>query len=193
MRNQRILAILFLAGVLLVACAAPPTREMDEAQAAIESARSAGAEQYASDEYNAALVALKQARDAVGQRDYRRALDQALDSRERAQSAAKQTADQKARLRGGTERTLAEVTVLLDQTNGRLAEASAARVPRRTLMALHVTVVAVNNGVQEAGVALKAEEYEAAGEQLSVAAVQLRAVLEELDAAMIGRGGRLRR
>ena len=54
----------------------PPDKEMQQAQSAIESARVAGAGEYAHDELAAAEQALKNAHDAVDQRDYRLALDQ---------------------------------------------------------------------------------------------------------------------
>src|SRR5262245_28271359 len=81
------------------ACATPPTREMDQAQGAIDTARAAGADRYAAEEYRGAVDALKQAQDAVEQRDYRLALNHALDSRERAQAAAKHAAESQATLR----------------------------------------------------------------------------------------------
>src|SRR5207237_8077226 len=102
---------------------------------ALDAARAAGADRYAKDEYQAALAALKSAQDAVTQRDYRLALNHALDSRERAQAAAKQAADQQAAQRSGAERRLGEVTTMLALANQRLSAAQAARVPRRSLVA----------------------------------------------------------
>jgi hypothetical protein len=66
----------------------PPDKEIKQAQAAIEAARGAGAGQYAKTEYAAAQDALKRATDAVADRDYRLALNHALDARERAEAAA---------------------------------------------------------------------------------------------------------
>ena len=80
-------------GVLAAGCADPPTKEMNQAQGAIDAARAAGAEQFAADEFQAAVDALKRRDEAVDQRDYRLALSLALDSRERAQDAAKRAAD----------------------------------------------------------------------------------------------------
>ena len=62
---------------------------MQQAQGAIDAARAAGADRYAQRRvHSAAQDALKNAQDAVAQRDYRLALNYALDSRERAQNAA---------------------------------------------------------------------------------------------------------
>ena len=95
------LSACILAAVLVTACGGdPPNKEMDQAQGAIDAARAAGADRYATTEYTAANDALTRAQDAVGQRDYRQALNEALDSREHAQNAAREAADTKAQLRG---------------------------------------------------------------------------------------------
>ena len=55
-------------------CADPPSKELHQAQGAIDAARAAGADSYATDEFTAAVEALARAEAAVGQRDYRLAL-----------------------------------------------------------------------------------------------------------------------
>ena len=101
------------AALLVSACAEPPNKEMDQAQGAIDAARAAGADEYAGEQLTAAVTALKQSRDAVTQRDYRSALNYALESRDRAQNAAKQASEQRAAVRGQVERTLADLKALL--------------------------------------------------------------------------------
>ena len=81
------------AALLITACGDPPNKEMDQAQGAIDAARAAGADRYAATEYTAATDALKRSQDAVAQRDYRLALNEALNSREHAQNAAREGAD----------------------------------------------------------------------------------------------------
>lgn len=132
---------------------------MDQAQGAIDAAKAAGAEQYASAEYTAATDALKRAHDAVTASDYRLALNHAIDSRERAQNAARQAADSKAQVRGEVERTMAEVTALTTQAYARLEAAQKARVPRRVLAEPSKTLAAINSEVQEAGEKMKAGDY----------------------------------
>src|SRR5204863_8664435 len=89
-------------------CAEPPTKELDQAQAAIEVAVSAGVERFAPADLASARTALVQARDAVTQRDYKLALGHALDSRERAQTAARATAEARAALKRETQALLAD-------------------------------------------------------------------------------------
>jgi hypothetical protein len=146
-----------LTALLACACGSPPHKEMDQAQGAIDAAKAAGAEKYAPPEYAAAQKALSQANEAVDQRDYRLALNHALESREQAQNAARTAADTRARLRGDTERTLAEVTSLIVQTRNRLSALPPARA-RRLRQALTVS----GEEVQKAGKAIQAEDYEGA-------------------------------
>src|SRR3954465_10961568 len=128
----RSFGVCLLTGFIVTACGGdPPNKEMDQAQGAIDAARAAGADRYATTEFTAATDALKRAQDSVGQRDYRQALQEALDSREHAQNAARQAADSKAQLRGEVERDMAQIAALIAEANSRLAAASRSRIPRR--------------------------------------------------------------
>jgi hypothetical protein len=151
-----------LASLVITACGAPPNKEMDQAQGAIDAARAAGADRYAATEYTAATDALKRSQDAVAQRDYRLALNEALDSREHAQNAAREGADTKAQLRAEVERDMAQIAALIAEANTRLATATRTRVPRRVLDGPRQELAAVDESVQKAGEAVKAGDYLAA-------------------------------
>ncbi len=132
---------------------------MDQAQGAIDAARAAGAEQYASDEYGAAVDALKRSHEAVAQSDYRLALNNALDSRERAQNAARQAADGKAQVRGEVERTQAEVSNLLTMARARIEVARKTRAPRTVINGATKRLASIETDVQKAGEAVKTGDY----------------------------------
>src|SRR5581483_6903422 len=102
------------------ACGSPPDKEMQQAQGAIDAARAAGADQYAHDEFVAAEDSLKHAREAVADRDYRLALTHALDSRERAEEAAKQAADHKASARVDADHALTATSAALGEARLKL-------------------------------------------------------------------------
>src|SRR5215210_920285 len=108
------------------ACGDPPDREMQQAQAAVDAARAAGADQFAREEFAAAEDALKKSHEAVTQRDYRLALNAALDARERAQTATKQATDEKAAARTDAEHALAEADAALHESRAKLKNAEAA-------------------------------------------------------------------
>ena len=169
------------------ACATPPTREMDQAQGAIDAARAAGADRFAAEQYEAAVKALQSAQDAVGQRDYRLALNYALDSRDRAQRAAKEAASQQAVLRSAAERRLGEVTASLDRAEQQLKAAESARVPRRTITTARTAITAAEASLQKAGTSIQAGNYTVSQEQLAESAAKLQAAMAEIETAMKGR------
>jgi hypothetical protein len=76
-------------GLLAVSCAAPPNKEIDQARNAIAAARDAGAERFAPTEIAAADRELTLASEAVTARDYRLALNHALESLEQAELDAR--------------------------------------------------------------------------------------------------------
>jgi hypothetical protein len=155
----RLTAVCALAALLGTGCGDPPNKEMDQAQGAIDAARAAGADRYATTEYSAATDALKRSQDAVAQRDYRLALNEALDSREHAQNAARAAADTKAQVRGEVERDMAQIASLIAEANTRLAAATRTRVPRRVLDGPRRDLASVDESVQKAGAAMKADDY----------------------------------
>jgi len=173
---------LITATILSVSCAEPPNKEMNQAQGAIDAARAAGAEKFAAAEFSAAQDALKKSEEAVADRDYRQALSHALDSRERAQNAAKLAVDGRADARGHAERAIAEVATLLSRAHAQLKAADAARLNPRTLEGPRSTVAATGKMLQEARTALKAEDYPAVTKALNSAAAELQAALTEIDA-----------
>jgi hypothetical protein len=176
-----------LVAVLTAACGTPPNKEMDQAQGAIDAARAAGADRYAAQEFEGATASLQAAHDAVAQRDYRLALNHALESRERAQNAAREAADTRARLRGEVERAMAEVDALLAQARMRVDAAAGARVPRRTIADLRDTLAGVDDDVQEARAGIQAEEYTQAQAALAGLKTRIEEVLARLETASPGR------
>ena len=183
----------FVVSVVLAACGAPPTREMDQAQGAIDAARAAGADRYASEQYGAAVKALQSAHDAVTARDYRLALNHALDSRDRAQRAAKEGASQQVTLRSRAERRLAEVTATLDQAKQRLAAAEAERVPKRALVAPRSAISEAEASLQKAGTGIQEGEYQRSQDRLADSAAKLERAIAELETTKKPRGQKPRR
>jgi hypothetical protein len=181
-----------LLALIVSACAEPPNKEMDQAQGAIDAARAAGAERYATTEYAAAQTSLKNANDAVVARDYRLALNHALDSREHAQNAARLAADTKAQVRGDVERTMAEIAALLAQANTRIP-AARRRLPARVLRQPEADIASANADVQKAGEAIKADDYLTARMVLEGVKPRIEQALATIDEAMAPPAARRRR
>jgi len=183
MHPRRILSSLALLAALTSGCAGPPDKEMQQAQAAIDAAKAAGADRYAPEDFNAARDALKLADDAVTQRDYRLALNHALDARERAQSATKDAVERKAAVRVEAERALAGIGPALSEAHVRLTAAEAAHISSRTLAEARHTIASVDQAVQKAGAARDRGDYLDVVELLKGAMPRLQGVAKELEAA----------
>src|SRR5688572_10687076 len=132
-RSMRRLAAAIGTLVFLTACSEPPQKEIDRAQGAIEAARAAGADQYATESFTAATTAMQQTREAVEQRDYRLALSRAVDANERALEAARQAADGKVQVRSAAEVTIGRALTASRQLTEQIKIAESARIPARDL------------------------------------------------------------
>lgn len=119
----------------LGACAEPPTREMDQAQGAIDAARAAGAAEYAPEEFTAAETSLKRAHTAVAERDYRQALSYALDARDRARTAASEAATRRAQLGTATAERIEEAARALQTAKTQPVRDAATREARNKAFA----------------------------------------------------------
>jgi len=149
-----------LLGVVLfcAACSAPPQKEIDRAQGALDAARAAGAERYAPDTFKSATNAIQQAHQAVDQRDYRLALSHAIDASERAQQAAREAADGKARVRAEAEQAILRLTTALQQTRT-VTKGEGARAPAPVLTAARHVESGADGALQKARALLKREQY----------------------------------
>jgi tetratricopeptide (TPR) repeat protein len=173
-RRLPVIALLLL---VFAGCSGPPQREIDQARSALDAARAAGAERYATTEYAAAASSLEKANAAVQQRDYRQALNYALDSRQRAVEAERQAADGRARARAQTEALYGEVASMTNRLQGALRTAETA-APARLLRPAQATLRDARAHLQKASAAITAGNFEEAAKLLT-------AVRGKVDAALI--------
>ena len=153
------MVVAIVAACTLPSCGTPPDKEIQQAQGAIDAARVVGADRYAIEEFTAAQDALKRAHDAVAQRDYRLALGNALDARERAQTAAKQAADGKAAARVDADRALVAATNALASAKAAIKSAEASRTAGKTLSAARLAIGDADRHLQEARTAFERTDY----------------------------------
>jgi hypothetical protein len=179
MPRARLILLLTLS-LTVASCGQPPDKEMQQAQGAIDAARAAGAEQYARDEFAAAQAALKRSEDAVAVRDYRLALNHALDSRERAQNAAKQAADGMAIARVEADRAIAAAAALVTSAQTMLKGAEGRRAPARTLATARAAIARADRRVQEARAAFEKNDYAAVTTATTAATQELQVVTKTL-------------
>jgi HEPN domain-containing protein len=184
LRSSLIVTIVVLAFSSLACGGDPPDKEIQQAQSAVDAARLAGADQYAVEEFTAATEALKNAKAAVEQRDYRLALNHALDSLERAQNAAQQAAEGRAAARAQAERALTAATTAVTVAETKLKAAETARVPARALTGMRPLVADATKRVQEARTAFERGDYPSATTTATAATATLKTAIEKIEAAM---------
>jgi hypothetical protein len=172
------------------ACSAPPQKEIDLAQGAIDAARAAGAEQFATAEFTQATTALQEAHAAVAQRDYRLALTRAIDAHDRAQTAAKAAADGKAKARSDADAAIARGAMALEQLHARIKAAENARLSRVDLQAARNAAAAADGALQKARATVIDGDYPAARQTVRDIPAAMKAAIAALDAASSKRPGR---
>jgi hypothetical protein len=185
--------LLLCAVVLPAACGEPPSRELHQAEGAIETARAAGADLYAPDELRLAVDALERAREAVDERDYRLALSHAIDARERAQEAANEAAGQKAIARSDAESGINALLDALEHLRHRLNAARTARLPAAQLAPAMAAEKSAEQSLQEARAALAEGDYLVARAATEGRPERLMEAADDLDRTIEARPVRRRR
>jgi hypothetical protein len=177
-------ALAWLAALLLIAatgCSEPPQKEIDQAQAAVEAARAAGAPRFATDEYNGAAAALERARAAVDQRDYRQGLSYAIDARQRAQAAGRQAAEGKQRAQKAVEALYGEAASRATRLQTLIRDAEAARIKAKDLRASKATLAAARTTLQEASTAITLGNYDEGSKSLTEVRGKLDTAITEVE------------
>ena len=180
--RRSVVVTLVLLALSSFACGGdPPDKEIEQAQNAVDQARAAGADRYAVEEYTAAVEALKNAHAAVEQRDYRLALNDALDSKERADNAARLAVDGKAAARSAADKAMTAANAALNAADARLKAAATAKTPPRSLGDARAALDEAQKHVQEARTAFSGGDYYAALSAASATTQAARAATEKLE------------
>ena len=166
-----------------LACGDPPTKELQQAQRAIDAARASGADRYAREEFAAAEASLKSANDAVEQRDYRLALNRALDAEARAQSAAGDAETRKAATRADADKTLKGGAAALARAQAKLRAAEVAGARPRVVAPARRAIAAGDRSLQEARTAFGSGDYLAARDAAQGAITRLTETARDLESA----------
>jgi hypothetical protein len=183
--SRRLLsAFALLASLIVAACGTPPDKELQEAQAAIDAARTAGADRYATEEFTAAQAALAKANDAVAQRDYRLALNNALDARERAQNASKEVAGRLAAAKREADTAMKDADAALHDTHAKLKAAETARVAGSMITDAQTSIAAADTALQEARTLAGRGDFQGAKDRAVKTTATLRRISLDLQNAV---------
>ena len=170
-----------------------PDAEIGQAEAAISAALTAGADVYTRDELSAARSALQNARLAIDARDYRLALNDALEARDSATAAAKTAAERKADARAGAERALRDANLALTSARSALKTAETARRPARATSRARQAIADTEHRVQEARTAFASGDYPNVLRVLKEPTALLRDSQDALDTAAAAKSKQRRR
>lgn len=185
MRRLPLPAILLSILVLAPACSTPPDKERGQAEGAIAAAREASAEVYAVDDLRAAEAALARYDEAVAQKDYRQALNAALDARDRAYEAVRRASTAKADARARAEQLAQSLDTLATTVSQRLSGAGTPRVTGANAQRMKKAMAAGSTALQEARTAIDAGQYPAA---ITILEAAIPALEKEIEA--VSRRGR---
>jgi hypothetical protein len=173
--------IVFWASWSSISCGGnPPDKEIQQAQASIDAARAASAQTYAKDDFSASEDAIKNARAAVDARDYRLALNHALDARERADAATLAATERKTTARSDADRALRNAALALVDVRAKL-RAQAGHRPAKVISAARKAVSDSEPRVQEARATFDRAEYPKVLEMLAAPTARLRESIRALD------------
>ena len=138
------------------------------------SARAAEAAIYSPEGLQAAEAALQKYDESVAQRDYRQALNLAIEARDKAYDAAKQASDAKTAAKNQADRLIAEIDSLTATANARLAGTATPRPNAQAADRMRAAVKAAATAVQEARSLIERQDYRGAILRLTPAAEALR-------------------
>jgi hypothetical protein len=173
--------------LVISACSGPPTKEREQAIAAVQAAKSADAATYAPEELAAAEAALRQYDGAVAQRDYREALNFALQAKDHAYESARQAVDQKAAAQKQADALLAELEALQKTAGARLAGTAMPHVTGPAADRLRAAERAATPALQEARSLAAQKNFLAAIHRLTPVIETLKRELSPPDAGRRGR------
>lgn len=177
--RRLLFAVLVILGA--AACSGPPQKEIDQAQSALDAARTAGADKYAATEYAAAAGSLQKAHEAVDQRDYHQALNYAIDARQRAQEASTAAPEGKAQARDAAVKEYDRTAARTNELQSRLREAEAARVPSKELQGARATLANARKALQEASAMITAGNFEDVAKSLTDVRGKLDSAIQALE------------
>ena len=156
---------------------------MQQAQSAIDAARTAGADEYAHDELAAAEGALARARTAVEQRDYRwRSTTRSTAASARRPPRRKPPARRRPHAPTPSAHSTAAAATLAE-AQARLKAAQTSGVPARRLAAARRSVAAGDQAVQEARAAFDQGSFRNVPQALNEPMKRLAATSHDLEAA----------
>ncbi|MBN1598042.1 MAG: hypothetical protein JW894_07090 [Bacteroidales bacterium] len=177
---------LVLTALLLASCSKVPQAEIDAANAAIEEAKTAGADIYVHEDYIAlqdslnAVMANIEAQKSKFIKNYSTLKDQLSGITAYAQEVKQKTETRKAELKTEIENTIAEVKTLVETNRQLILEAPKGKEGTSALVAIKDELNAVETSINEANSMLESGEYLTALDKAKAAKEKANSINAEL-------------
>lgn len=191
MRNT---AVVFLAVslLLLAGCASKPTQELTDAQKAVEAAKTAEADIYSAESYQAAADALKAAEAEIAAQDQNSSLSRNYDkakellgkAKTEAQTAASAAASNKETIKGEAQTAETDAQTAIDAAKAALAKAPKGKGTKADLDALAADLTAAEGTMGQAKTAFQAGKYMDALNQFKAVKERVDTVSADIQQAM---------
>ena len=181
---------LFRAGAILafvvavVSCGSPPEAELAAAEAALESARGAGAEAYAADAYDRAKNTLSDARAKVEQGDYDAAKTAAIQAKDQADQAKSLAESTKVRVRDEAQAIVTRLSNAIGDASAAVDGAPRGKGADSDLDQLRADLGQAEAELSDARGSLSSSDFNAALEQAKSAESKLNQVQSAVQVAM---------
>ena len=191
MRN---IAVVFLAVSLLflAGCASKPSQELTAAQTAVESARTAEADIYSAESYQAAADALKSAEAEIAaqeqksslSRNYDKAKELLAKAKSEAETAATTAATNKEKVKGEAQTAETDAQTAIDSAKAALSKAPKGKGTKADLDALAADLTAAEGALGQAKTAFQAGKYMDALNQFKSVKEKAATVSTDIEQAM---------
>jgi hypothetical protein len=187
-----------LALVVLIGCGKPPDTEKQTAEAAMQAAKSAEAEQYAPEAYRLAMDTLNVAQATKQEvdskfalfRSYGKAKQLFLSAQALADSARAMAQVEKERVRAEVVEMMTTAQTAIDNATRALESAPRGKGSKADIEMIKLDLASVNAGFAEARADLNAEKFLVAKGKLEAVTAKAESIIKEIEAAKAKKMGR---
>lgn len=198
MFKRIVVIVTLLALPLFIGCSKAPETEMQNAQSAMQAAKTAEAEQYAPDAYQMAMDTLNAANAAKQEQDgkfslfrsYGKSKELFLSAQALSDRAATAAAAEKARVKAEVETLMADTQTLLDNAAKALASAPKGKGSKADIELLKNDLAAANTAFEQAKADMAAEKYLAAKAKFDTVKTKAQGVIDDVAKAKAKKAGK---
>ena len=198
MFKRIVVIITLLALPLLIGCSKAPETEMQNAQSAIQSAKTAEAEQYAPEAYQMAMDTLNAATTAKQEQDgkfslfrsYGKSKEMFLSAQALADRAATAAAAEKARVKAEVTALMGDTQTILESAAKALASAPRGKGSKADIELLKNDLAAATTAFEQAKADMQAENYLAAKAKFETVKAKAEGVIGDIEKAKAKKAGK---